>query len=359
MPKRRKKSMRKKKKSVGIMANKMVLAAIVGIIIIGGGVAAFYMMPSRDTATWDAATEIIRDRGGVSGVPSVPDDTNETDTTTTTTDTTDTTTVTDETVEVPIEVDEYLYTNPIQMRLYGIDEVGGRHEISESGPTVQSAYLGEVQIFDIEFDIYFNFLLDVEEYPERYVGNIGVMIMLSLVDRTVQDASGNLYGDTSRSEVVYPGDFTYNLTILEEDIATRGNGFVTVSLVGDLYRLFGYGDITDVNNALLDAARSVTLMNQVVADNVTVDIPGMLTFSYGVLGYYIVNEYGSAANRALKRMTITSQPVVSEYDIPPTLQMSVYDIGGYEVGDSMLLVIGLGVFGMIMVYYYLSRRRCF
>ena len=351
MPKRRKKSkknVRGRKKSVGIMANKTILAAIVGIIIIGGGFAAFYMMPTQDAATWDAATEIIRDRGGASGVPSAPDDTN-------VTDTTDTTTVTDETVEVPI--DEHLYTNPVQMTLFGIDIDGVRHPVLESAPTVQSAYLGDVEIFDVEFDIYFNYVSDVVEHPERYVGNVEVMIMLSLVDRMVVDTYGNVYGDTSRSEVVYPGDFTYNHTILEADMIPSGSGFVTVSLVNDLYGSFVYTDINDVDNAMFEDARSAGLMNQEIVDNVTVDLTGRLTFSYGVLGYYMVNEYGSEANRALKRMTVTTEPVASPDISPPAVEMSVYNIGGREVSDFMLLVVGLGVFGMIMVYYYLSRRR--
>ena len=337
MPKRRKKKSMSKKKSVGLIANKTFLAAIVGIIIIGGGIAAFYMMPSQDTATWDTATEIIRDRGGTTGVPSAPDET-------------DTTDVTDE-----VPVDEYIYTNPIQMNLFGIDIDGVRHPVPAPSTVAQSAFLGDIEIFDVEFDIYYNIINDVIEYPERYTSDVEIMIMLSLVDRSVMDTHGNAYRDSCDSGMVYPDEFTYNHTILTADIISAGSGFITLSLVNDLYGSFMFTDINDIDDAALVDARTVGLVNQLLEpDNVTItELTGMLTFEYGILGYYMVNELGSGANRALKRLAVTTDPVISD----EVGGMSVYDIGGVGIADTTILVVGLGVFGMIMVYYYLSRRR--
>lgn len=340
MPKKRKR--KQMKKTVGIMGNKMFLAAIVGIIIIGGGIAAFYMMPGlfggNDIATWDSASTIIADRERMSAPPPPPT----TDPVTTTTD--------------GEPVDEYLTTNPIQMSLFGIDIDGVRHAVPEPAPAAQSAYLGEVEIFDVEFDISWNFLMDINQYPERYAsGDVEVMIMLSLVDRFVSDTHGNAYTDSYDSGAIYPADFTYNFTVLSADLLSQSVGTMTFSLIDDLYGAFAYTDINDIDAAALADSRTATLMNQVLEDdNVTItELTGMLTFEYGILGYYMVNELGSDANRALKRLTVTTDPVIPE----EVGGMSVYDIGGYAISDSALLIVGLGVFSMIMVYYCLNRRR--
>jgi len=343
MPKKRNKMRKKKasrKKTTSITGNKMFLVAVVGMLIIGGGFAAFYMMPglfsSADTVTFDSATEIIRDRGGVSNIP---------------TGTTETP-ATEENVTV---VDEYIYVNPIQMNLFGIDGENNRIPVPQPSVAAQSAFLGEVEIFDIEFDIYWNFIFDIAEHPERYTTDVEIMIMLSLVDRSVMDTHGNSYTDSYESGMIYPEVFTYNYTVLAAEFLTEGSSYVTLSLVDDLYELFLYADINEIDNSALVDARSVGLMNQVLEDdNVTItELTGMLTYDYGILGYYTVDNCGSEANRALKRLTVTTDPV-----IPTEVGgMSVYDIGGYSVSDSALLVVGLGVFCMIAMYYHLSRRR--
>ena len=335
MPKKRKSSRRKTKQTAGIAGSKIILVVVIGIIIMVGGFVAFNMMPGgRDAVTYESATEVIRDRGSAPGIPSTP--------------------------STPINetpIDEFILTNPIQMNLFGIDIDGIRHAVPESSPVVQSAYLGDVEIFDVEFDIYYNFMADITEHPDRYSGNVAVMIMLSLVDRGVEDTYGNAYVDSYESGAIYPTEFTYNHTILEADVVNGSSGFITLSLVNDLYGSFMFTDINDIDDAALVDAKSAGLMNQALVDNVTVDLAGMLTFEYGILGYYLVNEYGSATNRALKRLTVTTEPVAPAAEESEAGALSVYDIGGVGISDSAILVVGLGVFSMIVVYYYLNRRR--
>lgn len=342
MPKKRK-SMRRKgtkmKKTSGAGGSKMFLVAIVGIIIIGGGIAAYFMMPglfaSNDAITWDSATEVIRDRTVAAPSDAPPD-----------------------TVDDDVTVDEYALVNPIRMDLFGIDIDGVRHAVPAPSAVAQSAFLGEVEIFDIEFDIYWNFIGDIAAHPERYTTDAEIMIMLSLVDRSVMDTHGNTYTDSYDSGMVYPGEFTYNHTVPAAELLTGGSSFITLSLVADLYGSFVYTDINEIDDAALVDAKADGLMNQQLEDdNVTItELAGMLTFEYGILGYYMVNELGSDANRALKRLAVTTEPVAPAAEETEAGGMSVYDIGGVSISDTTLLVVGLGVFGMIVVFYYIRRR---
>jgi hypothetical protein len=338
MPGKQKSTRRKStklKKTPGVAGSKMFLVAIVGLIIVGGGIAAYFMMPglfsNNDAVTWDSATEVIRDRTVVAPSDAPPD-----------------------TGEDEEPVDEYVLVNPILMNLFGMDIDGVRHAVPAPSAVAQSAFLGEVEIFDVEFDIYWNFIGDIAAHPERYMGDAEIMIMLSLVDRNVMDTHGNTYTDAYDSGMVYPGEFTYNHTVPATELLTGGSSYITLSLVNDLFGSFVYMDINAIDDAALVDAMSAGLMNQVLeADNVTItELAGMLTFEYGILGYYMVNELGSDANRALKRLTVTTDPVIPE----EVGGMSVYDIGGVSISDTSLLIVGLGVFGMIVVYYYIRRR---
>lgn len=323
-------------KSAGIMANKMMLAVIVGIVVIGAGLGAYYFMPGNDVATWNTANEIIRDRGAANPPPDTTEGGGE-----------ETETTTTEEVEPDLTP-----VNPIHMDLYGIDIDGIRHPIPESSGVAQSVFLGEVEIFDIEIDIFWNFENGLSLIGQALDDGADLQIIVSIVDSAVSDTYGNSFIDTS----IYT--FVYDVSLNIEEDPTLSDGFITFSLLDDLYFNTTYLSIDDINAGVVGIARANEVpINQMLIDDVLTDVDGMLTFQYGVLGYYMVDGYGSEANRALKRLTVTTEPFIfEEAEVPAASAFSVYNIGGHEISDTAIIV-GLGVFSMIIIYYYLKRRR--
>lgn len=334
MPKKRR-STKGLRKGSGLFGNKMVLAVLIGTIVMVGGFTAFYMMSGRDSATWDSATQVMRDRG----ISTLPDTTE---------------TVTTTTAEIN-ETELMAMVNPVNMRVFGIDGEGTRHEVVEAAVVAESAFIGDIEIFDVEFDIAWDLTLYLGYNSQFFAESRTVQVFISIVDSAVFDTYGNSYIDET------PVVFEYNVTVNADSL---GNliGFVTFSMVNDLYGAI-VTSIDDIDNLIFDMARANgALINQeaiVNEDGTTTinELTGMLTFEYGVLGFYMVDGLGSDANRALKRLTVTTEPVAPETgEVPPASAFSVYSIGGYNIEDTVLIM-GMGVFVMILVFVYLGRRR--
>jgi hypothetical protein len=318
----RRKTTRGLKKGKGMFANRMLLAALVGMIVIGGGFAAFYFMSNRDTITWNNATEVMRNRGVHDNLIV-------------------TTTTTGEAGEIDISQ----IANPVIMSVYGVDNSEHLHLIADSSPA-QSAFIGELNITDIQFNITWNLVQYYTDYPETFSDYRTIQLFLSVVNTYVSDTYGHSYSDNT--SIVYTDNVTIDVTTLV--------GYSVFSMVNNLYNVSSIDDMNAlvVNNARANGA----MINQALSDdNETItDVTGMLTFDYGILGFYMVDGLGSDANRALKRLTVTTEPVAPDTGVPPASAFAIYNIGVYQVSDTVL-IIGMGVFAMILVFVYLGRRR--